>query len=123
VGSEPVIAIVDDDASIREALGDLIQSLGYRCLGFASAEEFLGFADRSSIACMITDINMPGLTGLELQDRLNADGHPPPIIFMTSYADDATKAKALGGGARSFFGKPVDDDVLVDCLTSVVDAH
>ncbi len=121
--SAPVIAVVDDDDSIREALGDLIRSLGYRCLGFASAEDFLGFADRPSIACMITDIKMPGLTGLELQDRLNAEGHPPPIIFMTSYVDDATKAKAMGGGARCFFGKPVDDDDLIACLHSVVGAH
>jgi len=123
VYSAPVIAVVDDDASIREALGDLIQALGYRCLRFASAEEFLGFADRSSIACMITDVKMPGLTGLELQDRLNAEGHRLPIIFMTSYADDATKAKALGGGALNFFGKPADDDDLIACLTSALGAH
>jgi FixJ family two-component response regulator len=115
--------VVDDDDSIREALGGLIQSLGCRCLGFASAEDFLGFTGRSSIACVITDIKMTGLTGLELQDRLNAEGHPPPIIFMTSYADDATKAKAMDGGAFCFLGKPVDDDDLIACLSFALERY
>lgn len=110
------IAIVDDDEAIREALDDLVQSCGYNSQLFTSAEEFLSFENQASIDCMLVDVKMPGLSGLELQDELNKSEHKPPIIFMTSYKDDRTRAAAMDGGAFAIFGKPVNIDQLIACL-------
>ncbi|MFP3546939.1 response regulator [Rhizobium sp. SIMBA_035] len=113
----PVIAIVDDDRSIREALDDLVLSCGYRSRLFTSAEEYLAAQDLASIDCMLVDVKMPGLTGLELQAVLNQqDALKPPMIFMTSYSDKKTKAAAMSGGAFAFLGKPVNFNQLVQCL-------
>ncbi len=118
---EPLIAVVDDDEAIREALDDLLKSAGFRCQPFGSAEDFLARADRADIACIILDVRMPGLSGLELQERLNAAGGVrPPILFMTSYADAATRSRALGGGARDLLGKPVDDHILIESLNAAI---
>jgi FixJ family two-component response regulator len=115
--------VVDDDEAIREALDDLLRSVGFRCRPFVSAEDFLAHANRADIACIILDVRMPGLSGLDLQERLNADGGGhPPILFMTSYADDATRIRALGGGARDVLGKPVDGHVLIASLNSAMAA-
>ncbi|AWB06539.1 two-component system response regulator (plasmid) [Azospirillum humicireducens] len=115
--------MVDDDEAIREALDGLLRSVGLRCRPFVSAEDFLAHADRADIACIILDVRMPGLSGLDLQERLNADGGGhPPILFMTSYADDNTRMRALGGGARDVLGKPVDDHVLIASLNSAIAA-
>lgn len=111
-----LIAIVDDDLAIREALDDLIKSLGYESRVFASAEEFLDFQPRSSIDCMVVDVKMPGLSGLELQSRLNREKDRPPMIFMTSYHDEQTRSAALDGGALAFLGKPVDLAKLISCV-------
>lgn len=114
---KPVIAIVDDDQSIREALDDLVLSCGYRSRLYTSAEEFLADVDRLSIDCMLVDVKMPGLTGIELQDVLNRLGTAkPPVIFMTSYRDERTRAAAMDGGALAFLGKPVNFSELVECL-------
>jgi FixJ family two-component response regulator len=113
----PVIAIVDDDQSIREALDDLVLSCGYESRLFESAEEFLANQDQSSIDCMLVDVKMPGLTGIELQTVLNEQEAPrPPMIFMTSYRDANTRTAAMNGGAFAFLGKPVNFDQLVQCL-------
>lgn len=113
----PVIAIVDDDRSIREALDDLILSCGYQSRLFASAEEYLADHDRASIDCMLVDVKMPGLTGIELQAVLNKqDTLKPPMIFMTSYSDSITRAAAMSGGAFAFLGKPVNLNQLLQCL-------
>lgn len=120
MNSSPTIAVVDDDAAIREALDGLIQSLGYNCRLFASAEEFLCRADLAGIDCVIVDVRMPGLSGLELQERLNESGDRLPTIFMTSYSDDATRSRALSGGAVDFLGKPVDDQVLIRSLAEAL---
>lgn len=109
----PQVAVVDDDAAIREALAGLISSIGLRCQLFASAEDFLERADREGIDCMIVDVRMPGLDGLQLQERLNRAGGRPPILFMTSYCDEPTRRRALAGGAHSVLGKPVDDEELI----------
>lgn len=120
---KPVIAIVDDDQSIREALDDLVVSCGYRSRLFTSAEEFLAAVDRSEIDCMLVDVKMPGLTGIELQAVLNRqDGPKPPMIFMTSYRDERTRAAAMDGGAFAVLGKPVNFDKLVQCLNEAL-AH
>ncbi len=110
------IAVVDDDLAIREALNGLLGSLGYRCRLYASAEDYLACRERRDIGCVILDVCMPGLSGLELQELLSREGEAPPILFMTSYVDDTTRRRALAGGARGFFGKPVDDEALIRCL-------
>lgn len=113
----PVIAIVDDDRSIREALDDLVLSCGYESRLFSSAEDFLADEDRAAIDCMLVDVKMAGLSGIELQTVLNRQlEHKPPMIFMTSYRDERTKAAAMDGGAFAFLGKPVDFKQLVLCL-------
>lgn len=123
MSNAPLIAVVDDDEAIREALDDLLRSVGFRCRSFVSAEDFLALTDRSGIACIILDVRMPGLSGLELQDRLNAEGGGhPPILFMTSYADDGTRLRALGGGARDLLGKPVDAHILITSLNNAIAA-
>ncbi|MGZ2385381.1 response regulator transcription factor [Rhizobium brockwellii] len=114
---KPVIAIVDDDRSIREALDDLVLSCGYQSRLFTSAEEFLAADNQQAIDCMLVDVKMPGLTGIELQTVLNKRETPkPPMIFMTSYSDDKTRAAAMNGGAFAFLGKPVNFTQLVQCL-------
>lgn len=116
VSAIPKIAIVDDDHAIREALDDMIQSCGYQSELFDSAEAFLAYPDRRSIDCMLLDVKMPGLTGLELQSVLNAEPSRPPIIFMTSYSDERTRSAAMEGGALAFLGKPVEFDRLIAYL-------
>lgn len=114
---KPVIAIVDDDQSIREALDDLVLSCGYRSRLFTCAEEFLAADDQSAIDCMLVDVKMPGLTGIELQAVLNEqETFRPPMIFMTSYRDDKTRSAAMNGGAFAFLGKPVNFSQLIQCL-------
>lgn len=108
MSKSPLIAIVDDDLAIREALDDLIKSLGYESRLFESAEAFLAFKPRASVDCIVVDVKMPGLSGIELQNRLNSEGDRPPMIFMTSYHDERTRTAALDGGALAFLGKPVD---------------
>ncbi len=114
------IAIVDDDQAIREALDDLVLSCGYRSLLFANAEEFLAYQDRAAIDCMLLDVSMPGLSGIELQAELNKAPPRPPIIFMTSYRDERTRSAALDGGAFAVLGKPVDIKHLLACLESAL---
>ena len=113
----PVIAIVDDDRSIREALDDLVLSCGYESRLFSSAEDFLARGDLVAIDCMLVDVKMPGLSGIQMQDVLNSRGdQKPPMIFMTSYCDERTRAAAMDGGAFAFLGKPVDFNQLILCL-------
>ncbi len=116
----PLIAIVDDDLAIREALDDLVKSLGHDSKLFASAEAFLTFEPRTSIDCMIVDVKMPGLSGIELQAHMNRDGDRPPMIFMTSYHDERTRGAALEGGALAFLGKPVDLSKLIEHINAAL---
>lgn len=115
-----LIAIVDDDIAIREALDDLMKSLGYESMLFESAEEFLKFSPRSAIDCMVVDVKMGGMTGIELQSRLNSELDRPPIIFMTSFYDERTRTSALDGGALAFLGKPVDLALLIKHIESAL---
>jgi len=101
-------------------MDDLVKSCGYDCRLFSSAEEFLAFEPRSEIDCMLVDVKMPGLSGIELQSELNKQSGRPPMIFVTSYKDERTKAIAMSGGALAVFGKPVDIDTLINCLESAV---
>ena len=110
------IAIIDDDLDMREAVTGLLASIGYVVESFASAEDFLSFPRRAQVDCAIVDIRMPGLSGLELQDALTLQGLEPPIIFLSSQADEATRRRAALGGAFGFVGKPVNEQLLIACI-------
>lgn len=118
-----MISIVDDDKSVRDATEGLVRSLGYRTATFESAEEFIDSDELSETDCLITDVQMPGLSGLELQDHLNEHGSLMPVIFLTAFPEDAIRARALEGGAAGFFRKAYDEDKLVECLDQTVTAN
>jgi FixJ family two-component response regulator len=112
----PVISIVDDDESVREATRGLVRSLGYTAETFCSAEEFLDSARLDDTSCIIADVQMPGVSGVELQDRLIAEGRPLPMIFITAFPEDRVRKRALAGGAFGFLSKPFDEEHLIGCL-------
>jgi FixJ family two-component response regulator len=111
-----VISIVDDDESVREATKGLIRSLGYEAATFASAEAFLQSDRLNDTACLITDVQMPGMNGIELQSRLIEQGRRLPIIFITSFPAASTRAQALAAGALGYLSKPFSDEKLITCL-------
>jgi FixJ family two-component response regulator len=111
-----VISIVDDDKSVREAAKMLIGSLGYATETFASAEEFLESGRLCDTACLITDVQMPGMSGIDLQSHLTTNGHRTPVIFVTAYPQEGVRARALDAGAFGFLGKPFSEDSLIACL-------
>jgi FixJ family two-component response regulator len=111
-----LIAIVDDDESVRSAIHGLLKSVGLKTRLFASAEEFLAFGQHRETACVITDIRMPGMSGLELQARLAEEHCRIPIIFITAYADAKARMQAMRAGAVEFLGKPFDDEVLLESV-------
>jgi FixJ family two-component response regulator len=112
----PMIAIVDDDVAVRKATEQLVRSFGYSASTFASADEFLKSDQVHDTSCLITDLQMPGLSGLDLQDRLVARGHRIPIIFITAYPEDSARARAMKAGAVGFLSKPFTDAQLLGCL-------
>ena len=114
--SQGMIAIVDDDDAVREAMQCLLDSLGYIASIFGTAEEFLNSKQISDTSCLITDVQMPGLSGLDLQDRLIAQGHCFPIIFLTGYPDESVRKRAMKAGAICFLSKPCNGDHLLGCL-------
>jgi FixJ family two-component response regulator len=111
-----MIGIVDDDKGARDALEMLMRSLGHKACTFASAEEFLKSEKVCDASCVITDVQMPGLSGLDLQDRMIADGHCAPIIFITGHPDDNVRARAMNAGAVGFLVKPVQARHLIGCI-------
>ena len=111
-----MISIIDDDRSVREAVESLIRSLGYQAVTFTSAEEYLGSDRINESECVITDIQMPGMTGLDLQDRLIADGYRRPIIFMSALAAEDVGDNALRTTASRFLKKPFSGERFIDCL-------
>jgi FixJ family two-component response regulator len=111
-----LIAIVDDDESLRSALQDLIESDGLSVLCFGSAEQFLNSEARQKAACLIADIRMPGMSGLELQAKLKAEGYRIPIIFITAHGDAEMRTLAMRDGAVEFLTKPFDDAVLLEIV-------
>ncbi len=116
VRKTPMISIVDDDRAVRAATRGLVRSLGYDVSTFASAEEFLASERLHDTSCLITDLHMPGLSGIELQDRLIAQGHHLPIVFITAFPEESLRRRALEAGAICFLSKPYSDDRLIDCL-------
>jgi FixJ family two-component response regulator len=112
----PVIAIVDDDESFRHATMSFTRSLGYAVLQFASAEAFLKSDRLHDIDCVISDVQMPGVNGIELQQRLIVQGNHLPLIFITALPEMRTRAQALAAGAIAFLAKPFSDEELITCL-------
>jgi len=109
-----LVVIVDDDQSVQNALKDLMESVGISARCFGSAQEFLASDERDRTACLIADIRMPGMSGLELQAKLKSEGALIPIIFMTAHNDSKTKMQAIKAGAIEFLSKPFDDEVLLE---------
>ena len=118
----PRIAIVDDDEAVREATQSLMQYLGYHPSTFPSAKEFLESDQIHDTSCLISDLRMPGLSGIDLQDRLNARGHRIPIIFITGHPEDGTRARAMKAGAVDFMSKPYNDENLIAGLDKALKA-
>ncbi len=116
----PLISIVDDDDALRNSLDDLIQSIGFRTQGFPSAEAFLSSNQAYDTACLILDVRMPGMNGLELQRQLVANDSGIPIIFITSHVDDDTRKRALEAGAVDFLYKPFREEALLKAIDSAL---
>ena len=115
-----LIAIVDDDESVLRSLQDLIESDGLAALCFGSSEQFLDSEARNKAACLIADIRMPGMSGLELQERLKAERCGIPIIFITAHGDAKMRIRAMRDGAVEFLSKPFDDAVLLQIVHAAV---
>ena len=122
IGQDPRhVAIIDDDDSVRRALQDLIETEGLSTLCFDSAEQFLDFEARHQAACVICDIRMPGMSGLDLQAKLKAERSRVPIIFITAHGNAELRTRALGSGAVEFLTKPFDDAGLLESVQAAVE--
>ncbi len=119
----PLVAIIDDDASVRATTDSLVRSLGYIVHTFASAEEFLRSDRLEDISCVIADVQMPGMSGVELQDHLRTQGYRVPFIFFTAFPDEKIRAQALAAGAICYLTKPFDGDSLIQCLQAAPKTH
>ena len=119
-GERALVAVVDDDESVRESLPDLLTELGFATRAFSSAEEFLASGSLDQTKCLILDIAMPGMTGLDLQQQLNDRERKIPIIFITAQKDVAVRDRALEQGAVSFLFKPFSDTALLEALSKAV---
>jgi FixJ family two-component response regulator len=116
------VAIVDDDELMRNALQGMLKSVGLQSQAFASAEEFLKSGQQHETACLIADIRMPGMSGLELQAQLNAERCRIPTIFITAHGDTKMRMQALRAGAVEFLAKPFDDEVLLESVRAALEA-
>jgi FixJ family two-component response regulator len=115
------VSIVDDDASIREALKSLMRSVRFGVDAYGSAEEFLASERVNDTACLILDVYLPGMNGFELQNHLKAEGSTIPIVFITAHSDEASRQRALKGGAIDFLSKPVRREVLLKAIQSAAE--
>jgi FixJ family two-component response regulator len=119
----PVISIVDDDESIRVATKRLVKSLGFIGHTFASADEFLQSPCLNDTSCVIADVQMPGMSGVELQKLLIAQGNRTPVILITAFPDDRIRTRAMEAGAICFLSKPCDGSTLIKCLEMALRKH
>ena len=117
-----IIAIVDDDAPLREALGSVLNAAGFSTQVFATAEDFLSTAPRQNITCLVLDIRLPGMNGIELQRALNTEGSSIPIVFITAHGDATVKDLVMGSGAAAFLSKPVRSGALLKEIQSALKA-
>lgn len=118
-----MISIIDDDGSVRTATESLVRSLGFIAHTFASAEEFLQSPSVDETCCLISDVQMPHMSGIDLQKRLLALGHRTPIIFITAFPEEHVQENALKAGAVAFLIKPVDGQTLLNCLEEALKRH
>jgi len=116
----PLIAIVDDDDSLRNSLDNLLRSVGFRAQGFSSAEAFLHANQAPDTACLILDVRLPGMNGLDLQRQMGAANCRIPIIFVTAYADDDVRVRALEAGAVDFLSKPCREEDLLQAIEAAL---
>jgi FixJ family two-component response regulator len=121
-GKTKLVAIVDDDDLMRSALQGLLKAVGMSAQAFASAEEFLQSGQYHQTACLIADIRMPGMSGLELQAKLNAEHCRIPTIFITAHGDAKMRMQALRAGAVEFMAKPFDDEVLLESVRAALES-
>ena len=119
----PVISIIDDDASVRVATDNLLRSLGHIVHTFVSAEEFLRSAHFNGTSCVIADVQMPAMSGVELQALLLAQGHRVPFIFITAFPEETIRERAMKAGAICFLTKPFDRLTLIKCLDAALERH
>jgi FixJ family two-component response regulator len=116
-----LVAVVDDDDSMRIALEGLLKAVGFSARAFASAEEFLKSGQQHQTSCLIADIRMPGMSGLELQAQLNAERCRIPIVFITAHGDAKMRLQALRAGAVEFLSKPFDEEVLLESVRAALE--
>jgi FixJ family two-component response regulator len=117
-----LVVVVDDDDSIRSAVQDLLDAVGLPARAFESAEEFLRSGKQQETACLIADIRMPGMSGLELQAQLNAEHCRIPIIFITAHGDEKMRMQALRAGAVEFMAKPFNDEALLESVRAALES-
>ena len=118
---DPLIACIDDDKSVRDAIEGFLRAFGFAVQVFSSAEEYLQSSFVMQTSCLIADVKLPGLSGLQLQDRLTASGLRVPTIFITAFSDEHRRAQALGAGAICFLEKPITKDELLGCIRLALD--
>jgi two-component system response regulator FixJ len=118
-----LIGIVDDDESVRDSISSLLRSAGFKTASFESAEAFLDSDHKSEPDCLVLDVRMPGLSGLELQSQLQDRNSLIPIIFVTAHTEDEVRAKAMQQGATAFLDKPFSDEVLLGAINLAVRIH
>ena len=116
----PLISIVDDDALARDVIRELAESLGYKAIAFESAQHFLASSVLAETTCLIADMQMPGLNGLELQEALQSLGHQTSVIVITAYPNEKHRTRALENGAVGYLSKPFDDESLIECLSAAI---
>jgi FixJ family two-component response regulator len=117
----PVISIIDDDESMRTSIMRLVRSLGFIAHAFPTAREFLQSEQFARTSCLISDVQMPEMSGIQLQDMLRGRGYDIPIIFITAFPNERVRAEALNRGAVCFLSKPFDGEALVRCLETALD--
>jgi len=119
VGAQPYIAVIDDDRAVRIAVGSLLRSLGLACVMFDSARRFVYYPERGWASCIITDVHMPAMSGLQLQEWMLHQAVTPPMIFITADASTRAREQAIASGAAGYLEKPFAPDVLIDCLAGL----
>jgi FixJ family two-component response regulator len=119
----PLITVIDDDASVRTALDSLLRARGYTVYPFASAAEFLRSPRFHETSCVIADVQMPAMSGIELQSLLRKQGRAVPFIFITAFPEEAVRMRALSDGAICFLAKPFDSTTLIRCIDAALGTH
>ena len=123
VDKAPIISVVDDDASVRTATARLLRAAGFSAHAFASAREFLLSPRMRETSCLIADVEMPGMSGIELQGYLIAHGHKTPMIFITAFPEDRIREQVMTAGAIDFLSKPFDEPRLLECVERALTKH